>query len=221
MEKKKTKKQTLRRAVKQKKTAVRASSRTKLRTAKSTKTVKADAGRPKVKPESVAPASALITEQKGKIQPLASRTLFAPKDNNERKWLIVDANGQTVGRLASEIAILLRGKHKACFTPNNDAGDFVVVLNAEKVKFTSNKEDKKKYYDHSGWVGGMKIRPAGRVRKEHPQRIIERAVHGMIARNSLGRAQMKKLKIYAGSEHPHAAQNPVTWALKYQGQKRA
>lgn len=215
-EKKTRKKQTLRREAKQKKTARRASANTKLRAATSTKSKKADAGRPKQKPESVAPAAARITEQKGARQAVASKTVFAPKVNNERKWLLVDAAGQTVGRLASEVAVLLRGKHKPSFTPNNDAGDFVVVVNAEKVKFTRNKEETKEYYNHSGWIGGMKVRPAARVRKEHPERILERAVRGMISRNSLGRAQMKKLKIYAGSEHPHAAQNPQAWSLKYQ-----
>ena len=103
------------------------------------------------------------------MKAIASRTQFAPLANKDREWLVVDAAEQTVGRLASEIAMLLRGKHKASFTPNNDVGDFVVVLNAEKVRFTSNKEEVKEYYDYSGWVGGLKVRKAPRVRKEHPK----------------------------------------------------
>jgi large subunit ribosomal protein L13 len=129
--------------------------------------------------------------------------------------LLVDASNQTVGRLASQIAVLLRGKHKATFTPNNDAGDFVIVINAEKAKFTANKEEQKRYYKHTGYISGIKETSPARLRGTHPERILEKAVKGMITRSPLGRAQMTKLKIYKGAEHPHAAQNPVAWKLRY------
>ncbi len=172
----------------------------------------------KVKVPGAAPQSARITPPKGKIQPVASKTSFAPKatrKQDERQWLIVDANNQTVGRLASQVASLLRGKHKTAFTPNNDVGDFVVVINAEKARFTANKETQKKYYNYSGYIGGLKERTAQQVRETYPERILEHAIKGMISRNSLGRAQMKKLKIYGGEKHPHTAQNPVAWNLRY------
>jgi large subunit ribosomal protein L13 len=162
-----------------------------------------------------APHSARITAPKGPIQPVASKTLFVEKGSKDRKWLLIDATNQTVGRLSTEIAMLLRGKHKPSFTPNNDAGDFVVVVNAEKAKFTSSKEDSKTYYSYSGWIGGLKQFSPGELRKKFPERIIFRAVRGMVPRSPLGRAQMSKLKVYAGSEHPHAAQQPVAWTTKY------
>ena len=189
-------------------------SKVKLRSAKSSKKLEG-INRPKQKPEGVAPSAARITANKGPVKSIASRTLFAPKENNDRSWLIIDAKDKTVGRLASEIAILLRGKHKVTFTPHSDAGDFVVVINAKDVRFTRGKEEQKNYYKHSGWVGGMKVKNVARVRKEHPERILENAVKGMISRNVLGRAQMKKLKIYADDKHPHAAQQPKVWELRY------
>jgi large subunit ribosomal protein L13 len=172
------------------------------------------ASRKKVKPIGHAPHSARITAPKGPIKPLASRTIFGVKHSSDRKWLLVDAAGQTVGRLASEIAMLLRGKHKPTFTPNNDEGDFVVVVNAEKVKFTANKEEQKTYNWHSGYIGGIKEASVRKMRETYPDRILFKAVKGMISRNPLGRDQMRKLKIYAGEKHPHAAQTPVVWKLR-------
>lgn len=165
----------------------------------------------KVKTMGSAPHSTRITPMAGPIQPLASQTSFVPKENSVRSWVLVDAAGLTVGRIASEIAMLLRGKHKAEYTPNNDAGDFVVVVNAEKVVFKSNKEKTKEYYNHSGYIGGLKVRTPESLRAKFPERILERAVRGMVPRSPLGRAQMKKLKIYAGPTHPHKAQNPTVW----------
>lgn len=202
-----------------KKTASKTQVRTSRKTARSVTAKKAEKGtsasRWKTKQIGTAPQSARITSQKGPIKPLAAKTQFAPRDNEDRIWLLVDASNQTVGRLASQIAILLRGKHKATFTPNNDAGDFVVVINAEKVRFTANKEEQKRYYKHTGYISGIKETSPARLRNTFPERILEKAVKGMITRSPLGRSQMKKLKIYNGSEHPHAAQNPVAWKLRY------
>lgn len=188
--------------------------KTQVRLAKPTKRVGPDSAHKKEKPVGHAPHSARITAPKGVIQPIASKTAFIEKNSSDRKWLIVDAAGQTVGRLASEIANLLRGKHKPTFTPNNDAGDFVIVLNAEKVKFSSKKEDQKEYYRHSGWIGGLKVTTPSRLRTTYPDRIIYNAVKGMVPRSPLGRDQMGKLNIYTGDKHPHAAQNPVIWKLR-------
>lgn len=126
----------------------------------------------------------------------------------QEKWWIVDAEGKTVGRLASQIAIILRGKNKVTYTPNADSGDFVVVVNAEKVKFTGNKWNDKVYYRHSGFVGNLKKRTATEQLEKHPELILELAVKGMLPSTSLGRKQLKKLKVYTGSEHKHEAQNP-------------
>jgi large subunit ribosomal protein L13 len=156
-----------------------------------------------------APHSSRITSPKGPIQGLASRTRFASLGNDERKWFVIDATNKLVGRLATEIALILRGKNKASFTPNNDVGDFVVVVNADKVQFKSNKEEVKEYNYHSGYIGGIKTVTAAEMRKRNPTEIIRWAVHGMVPRNPLGRRQMKKLKIYAGPNHPHKAQGPT------------
>jgi large subunit ribosomal protein L13 len=189
---------------------------------KATSSEASSSKREKIKPEGVAAQSARITAQKGPIQEVASLTPFAPTVNNERKWLVVDAKGQTVGRLASEIAMLLRGKHKTGFTPNNDVGDFVVVINAADAKFSlGKKEEEKKYYDYSGWVGGLKVRTARQLKEKHPERVLEIAVAGMLPHGPLARAQIKKLKVYASDKHPHAAQNPQTWALRYNRSKSA
>lgn len=172
----------------------------------------------KVKTPGAAPQSSRITPPKGDLQPIASKTSFAPRAtraDDDRNWLLIDAKDQTVGRLASQIATLLRGKHKANYTPNNDVGDFVVVINAEKVRFTANKETSKRYYSYSGYIGGLKeISPEG-LREKFPERILEHAVKGMISRNALGRVQMKKLKVFKGENHDHSAQNPVAWNLRY------
>ena len=126
-----------------------------------------------------------------------------------RNWFLVDAKGQTLGRLASEIANVLRGKNKPSFTPHLDTGDFVIVVNAEKIEVSGKKASQKLYRRHSGRPGGMKIEKFETLRDRIPERIIEQAVKGMLPHNSLGRQQFKKLKVYKGSEHPHDAQNPV------------
>jgi large subunit ribosomal protein L13 len=126
----------------------------------------------------------------------------------ERKWWVVDAEGKVLGRLASEIAQVLRGKHKPMYTPHLDTGDYVVVVNAGKVRLTGRKAQQKTYFRHSGYVGGEKHIPFERMRAEHPERVIELAVKGMLPKNNLGRLMRKKLKVYAGAEHPHEAQQP-------------
>lgn len=132
----------------------------------------------------------------------------------ERKWLIVDAAGQTLGRLASEVASLIRGKHKPQFTPHIDTGDFVVVINAEKIVLTGKKLQQKKYYRHSGYPGGLRTTTAQEMLNTKPERIIELAVKGMLPKNKLGHQMQTKLKVYAGAEHPHAAQLPEVWELR-------
>ena len=127
----------------------------------------------------------------------------------QRNWFLVDAEGQTLGRLASEIANVLRGKNKPSFTPHLDTGDFVIVVNAEKIEVSGKKASQKLYRRHSGRPGGMKIEKFETLRDRIPERIIEQAVKGMLPHNSLGRQQFKKLKVYKGSDHPHDAQNPV------------
>ena len=124
----------------------------------------------------------------------------------DRKWWIVDLEGQTVGRAATRIAHILRGKHKTTFTPHVDDGDYVIVINAGKAQFTGTKWQDKKYYKHSGFVGGLKEITAEKLLARHPDQIVMRAVKGMLPRGPLGRAQLKKLKIYAGADHPHGAQ---------------
>lgn len=165
-------------------------------------------------PMGYAPQSARITPAQGPMRAASNRTWFGPEHNSDRSWLLVDAAGQMVGRIASEIAMLLRGKHKASFTPNNDAGDFVVVINAEQVRFTAKKEEQKVYIHHTGYTSGIKRTTPARLRQKFPERILEEAVKGMVPRTPLGRKQMTKLKIYAGGKHPHAAQNPIVWNLR-------
>ena len=136
---------------------------------------------------------------------------YATKPSDiERKWYVVDAEGVVLGRLAAQVAKLLRGKHKPCFVPNLDCGDYVVVINADKVKLTGKTLTDKKYFKHTGWIGGIKETTAGKILAgRFPERVIEKAVERMISRNPLGRKQMTKLRVYAGSENPHAAQNPI------------
>ena len=127
----------------------------------------------------------------------------------ERKWYVVDANGCTLGRLASEVAKVLRGKNKPTYTPHMDTGDYVIVINADKVRLTGKKLTEKKYFKHTGWIGGIKeTNPARLLTGFHPEAIVEKAVERMISRNPMGRQQMTKLKVYAGASHPHSAQNP-------------
>lgn len=130
------------------------------------------------------------------------------KEDVNPEWWIVDASGQTVGRVATKIATLIRGKHKPSFTPHIDDGDFVVVINAEKVVFTGKREEKKTYFKHTGYHGSETFTSVKEVREKHPERIVERAVKGMLPKTKLGRKMSKKLKVYVGGEHPHAAQMP-------------
>ena len=135
-------------------------------------------------------------------------TFMANASNVERKWYVVDAEGQTVGRLAAEVAKVLRGKNKPTFTPHVDTGDYVIVINAEKVKFTGKKLTDKTYFRHSGYQGGTTFTSAGLMLQKFPERVIEHAVKGMLPHNRLGAKMYRKLSVYAGSEHPHAAQKP-------------
>jgi len=136
------------------------------------------------------------------------KTQFAHKGDIERKWYVVDAKDAVLGRLAVKIAVQLRGKNKPVFTPNVDTGDFVIVVNADKVRLTGNKVTDKVYYHHTGYVGGIKAETAKEMFEKHPERIIEKAVWGMLPKNTLGKQMLKKLKVYKGAEHPHKAQAP-------------
>lgn len=143
------------------------------------------------------------------------RTTYMAKPNEvERKWYIIDAEGKTLGRLASEAASILRGKHKPQFTPHVDTGDFVIIINAEKIQVTGNKLRDKFYYRHSGYPGGLKKTSLNDMLRKRPERVIEHAVYGMLPKNRLGNALRRKLKVYAGPEHPHAAQQPEVWELR-------
>ena len=129
----------------------------------------------------------------------------------ERNWYVVDAADQVLGRLATDIARVLRGKHKAIYSPHLDTGDYVVVVNAEKVRLTGRKADQKEYFRHSGFMGGEQLIPFRRMQERHPERVIELAVKGMLPKNTLGRHMFKKLKVYAGPEHPHGSQLPQSF----------
>ena len=141
-------------------------------------------------------------------------TTLLKKETLERKWYVIDAAGKPLGRVAAKAAVILRGKNKPQFTPNSDCGDFVVVINADKVQLTGNKAATKTYYRHSGYNGGLKAESFRQAMEKHPEKVIERAVRGMLPKTTLGRAQMTKLKVYAGAEHPHAAQNPTKIELE-------
>jgi len=136
------------------------------------------------------------------------KTYSAKPNEIEREWYVVDATGKTLGRLASEIAKILRGKHKPIYTPHVDCGDFVIVVNADKIRVTGRKLDQKIYYRHSGYPGGLKSIPLRDQLARHPERVIQLAVRGMLPKNRLGRRMIKKLKVYASPEHPHQAQQP-------------
>ncbi len=138
------------------------------------------------------------------------KTYIPKKSDIERAWWIVDAEGQPLGRLATQVARVLRGKHKAVFTPHMDTGDSVIVINAAKVGLTGNKADQKTYFRHSGYMGGEKHIPFRTMIRRHPERVIELAVRGMLPKNKLGRQLRDHLRVYAGSEHPHQGQNPQT-----------
>lgn len=140
---------------------------------------------------------------------------YSPKPGDVRRaWHVIDASDVVLGRLASQVAVLLRGKHKPSFAPHLDTGDFVVVVNAGKVALTGNKREQKMAYRHSGYPGGLKARPYGELLATRPERVVERAVKGMLPRGSLGRQQLRKLKVYGGPEHPHQAQRPVPYEIR-------
>ena len=141
-------------------------------------------------------------------------TYMAKAENVDRKWYVVDAADKPLGRTATVVAALLRGKHKAEFTPNVDTGDFVIVINAEKAIITGKKLDQKYYRRHSGWIGGLKEIQYRTLMAERPEFAMEAAVKGMLPKNSIGRKAATRLKVYAGSEHNHAAQQPIVWADK-------
>lgn len=139
---------------------------------------------------------------------------FTPKpDEVERSWYVIDAADVVLGRLASQAAQLLRGKHKPVFAPHVDAGDFVVIINAEKVALTGNKGEAKLAYRHTGYPGGLRDTPYSELLEKNPERAVEKAVRGMLPKNKLAAQQLKKLKVYRGSEHPHAAQQPVPFTI--------
>lgn len=135
-------------------------------------------------------------------------TQVAKKADVTRKWFIVDLEGKVLGRTATEIARVLRGKHKAIYTPSVDTGDFVIVLNADKLKLTGNKMADKQYYHHTGYPGGIRSINAEKLMEKKPEELVKKAVRGMLPKNTLGRDMLKKLKVYAGTDHPHAAQQP-------------
>jgi len=144
---------------------------------------------------------------------IVKKYTYSAKDSDvQGKWYVADANGAILGRLASHVASRLRGKLNPLFTPHADTGDFVIIINAEKVKLTGNKETQKEYMTYSGWRGGEKHRTVEQVRAKHPERLIEHAVKGMIPKNRLGRQLLTKLKVYAGPTHPHTAQQPAAKA---------
>jgi large subunit ribosomal protein L13 len=144
------------------------------------------------------------------------KTLFAKAKDISKKWYVVDADGAVLGRLASRVASILRGKNNPLYTPHVDTGDYVVVINARKVRLTGNKLKDKAYYHHTGYPGGIKKKTAGELMQTSPEKIIFSAVHGMLPKNKLGRKQLKKLKVYSGSDHPHIPQNPEPLTFRKQ-----
>jgi large subunit ribosomal protein L13 len=142
-----------------------------------------------------------------------TRTYSPKPDDIQRDWVIIDATDVVLGRLASQAAVLLRGKHKPTFAAHMDTGDFVIIVNAEKVALTGSKLEKKRAYRHSGYPGGLSSNSYAQMMEKHPTRAVEKAVRGMLPKNSIGRAQFTKLKVYAGPEHPHAAQKPKTFII--------
>lgn len=141
-------------------------------------------------------------------------TYMAKASEIDRKWFVVDAEGKTLGRLSSEVAAILRGKHKPTYTPHVDTGDHVIIINAEKIELTGKKLTDKIYYRHTGHVGGIKSRTALEMRTNYPEKMLELSIKGMLPKGSLGNQMYKKLHVYAGSEHPHAAQKPETYELR-------
>src|SRR5699024_6706251 len=141
-------------------------------------------------------------------------TYMAKASEIDRKWFVVDAEGKTLGRLSSEVATILRGKHKPTYTPHVDTGDHVIIINAEKIELTGKKLTDKIYYRHTGHVGGIKSRTALEMRTNYPEKMLELSIKGMLPKGSLGNQMYRKLHVYAGSEHPHAAQKPETYELR-------
>jgi large subunit ribosomal protein L13 len=148
------------------------------------------------------------TRRVGMRQGSPMKTYSVKAGEIERRWFVVDAEGKILGRVATEVARILRGKHKPTYTPHLDTGDYVVVINADKVQLSGNKADQKTYFRHSGYMGGERFIPFRSMLEKHPERVIELAVKGMLPKGALGREMRKKLKVYAGSEHPHQAQQP-------------
>ncbi|MCD2138413.1 MULTISPECIES: 50S ribosomal protein L13 [Salinicoccus] len=142
------------------------------------------------------------------------QTFMANEANIERKWYVIDAEGQTLGRLSSEVASILRGKYKPTYTPHVDTGDYVIILNAGKIEMTGNKAQDKMYYRHTGYIGNMKSISAGELREKNPVRLLEKSIKGMLPKTSLGRKQAKKLFVYAEDSHPHEAQQPESYTLR-------
>ena len=142
------------------------------------------------------------------------QTTMATKATIEHKWYVVDATDMVLGRLASQVATVLRGKHKPTYTPHVDTGDYVIIVNADKVRMTGNKLANEKYYHHTGWLGGLKVKTAKEFLEKDPTGFVEHAVKGMLPHNTLGRAQGMKLFVYAGPDHPHAAQKPEELKVK-------
>ena len=142
------------------------------------------------------------------------KSYMQKKETIERKWYVIDAEGQSLGRVATKAAHILRGKHKPTFTPHIDCGDNIIIINADKVNLTGNKLENKMYYNHSMYTGGLRERTAKEMKEEYPVEMVERAVKGMLPHNRLGRSMYKKLFVYAGSEHPHAAQKPEVMEIK-------
>ena len=141
-------------------------------------------------------------------------TYMQKKEDVKRNWVVIDAEGQTLGRLATQAAHVLRGKHKPTYTPHIDGGDYVIIVNADKLNLTGTKLDDKIYYNHSGYTGGLRERTARVMKEQYPVEMVERAIKGMLPKGRLGRQMYKKLFVYAGSEHPHAAQKPVEMKVK-------
>ncbi|MEE1107221.1 MAG: 50S ribosomal protein L13 [Macrococcus canis] len=142
------------------------------------------------------------------------QTFMANESNIDRKWYVIDAEGKTMGRLSSEVASILRGKHKVTYTPHVDCGDHVILINAEKIYLSGNKAEDKIYYRHSNHPGGIKAISAGELREKNPVRLMETSIKGMLPKGSLGDKMFKKLHVYAGAEHPHAAQQPENYELR-------
>ncbi|ALM57664.1 MULTISPECIES: 50S ribosomal protein L13 [Staphylococcus] len=142
------------------------------------------------------------------------QTFMANESNIERKWYVIDAEDKTLGRLSSEVATILRGKNKATYTPHVDTGDYVIIINASKIHFTGNKEQDKMYYRHSNHPGGIKSISAGELKAKNPERLLENSIKGMLPSTRLGEKQGKKLFVYGGAEHPHAAQQPENYELR-------